>query len=354
MKSWGWLGLLLIGWCGCASAAATDLPRRAGAAPETYPGVDVVYDAVANPAGQRQRLILTRPSNAAGPLPAVFIAGWLSCDSVEAPSGTMDATALLFQALAAMPGFVTVRLDKPGVGDSEGSCAETDFDAELAGYRAAFRSLGRYGFIDPQRIFVLGISNGGGFAPLVAEGAPVRGYLVDGGWLKTWYEHMLEIERRRLGLSGKSPAEVNRLMPEVARLYTAWLVDGRSPAAIFAQHPELRALWPGEDERHLYGRPLAYYQQLQQLNLAAAWSQVKVPLLALHGQYDWIMSADDDGLRVALVNRNTAGAARAQELPATGHTFEHYDSLQQAYAGKAGPFDPAIARLVVDWFEQRR
>jgi len=38
------------------------------------------------------------------------------------------------------------------------------------------------------------------------------------------------------------------------------------------------------------------YQDLQRLNLAAAWSRVKVPALILHGQYDWIMSRADSEL----------------------------------------------------------
>ena len=35
----------------------------------------------------------------------------------------------------------------------------------------------------------------------------------------------------------------------------------------------------GKDQTHLYGRPLKFYQDLQKLNLAAAWSRVKVPAL---------------------------------------------------------------------------
>jgi pimeloyl-ACP methyl ester carboxylesterase len=56
-----------------------------------------------------------------------------------------------------------------------------------------------------------------------------------------------------------------------------------------------------------------------------------VPVLVLRGQYDWIMSRDDHERIVALVNRNLPGAGKFVELPATGHTFEHYGSLQAAY-----------------------
>ena len=170
-------------------ASAEELPRKAKAPRESYPNVEVIYDSVTSPGGKRLRTIITKPRNAKGKLPVIFVAGWLSCDSVEAPAETKDESGLVFRGLAQMPGFVLFRMDKQGVGDSEGVCGETDFDSELAGYRAAFRALKNYDFIDTRRVYILGISNGGGFAPLVpetdAEQAQVRGYISVGGWVKT-------------------------------------------------------------------------------------------------------------------------------------------------------------------------
>ena len=334
-----------------SAADATTLPRRNGGGPgkdESYPGVAVYYDAIRDADGHRLRLIATHPDRP-GRFPVILVVGWLSCDSVEAPPGTKDGSLRLLQAVAQIPGFATVRLDKPGVGDSEGDCARTDFVAELAAYREAFRHLKDYGFVDTTRVFLLGISNGGGFAPLVAGDMPVKGYVVDGGWIKTWFEHMLEIERRRLELSGHAPAEINRLMTSVERLYSAYLLDRLTPHEIFVRDPPLRQFWEGPDDLQ-YGRPKSYYQQLQDLNLMAAWSLVRAPVLALHGEYDWIMSRGDFELLVDLVNRNRPGAAEFVELPRTGHTFEHYASLQDAFLGKQLPFDEAIALRVREWF----
>jgi len=333
-------------------AYAGELPRKSQSN-ESYPGVVVRYDAVEDAAGHRLRTILTYPQQGGPRFPVIFVAAWLSCDTIEAPPGTTDSAQLVFRSLARLPGFATARLDKAGVGDSEGECAATDFVAELGAYRAAFRQLRDYAFVDPGRIFIFGLSNGGGFAPLVAEGAPVRGYVVVGGWLKTWYEHMLEIERRRLTLSGHAPSELNPLMKDVAELYGAYLLERQSPEAIFARRPQLKELWDG-DPHQQYGRPVAYYQQLQDLNLMSAWSSVSVPLLALHGEFDWIMSRSDLETMVALVSHNAPGAAEFVELPATGHTLEHYASQETAFAFKALPFDEAIARRVDDWFLRHR
>jgi pimeloyl-ACP methyl ester carboxylesterase len=343
-----------IAFVGIAAAlSAEELPRKTNRPRETYPNVDVIYDFATAPDGKRLRTIVTKPRNAKGKLPVIFVAAWLSCDSVEAPDGTKDESGLVFRGLAQLPGFALLRMDKQGVGDSEGVCAETDFESELAGYRAAFRALKNYDFIDTKRIYILGISNGGGFAPLVpeseAEQAQVRGYISVGGWVKTWFEHMLEIERRRFVLMGKSPGEVNDRMKGAATLYHEWLIKGRSVDEILKEQPQLADLWPeGKDRSHLYGRPLRFYQQLQQLNLATVWSRVKVPTYVVRGALDWIMSREDSEMISIYVNKN-GDLALFYEIPETGHTFQHYLSVADAFKGKRAPFDSNTIGLLADW-----
>ncbi len=340
-----------------AITSADELQRKTKTPRESYPNVDVIYDSIAVSQGERLRAIITKPHDAKGKLPVIFVAGWLSCDSVEAPADTKDATGIVFRGLAQLPGFCLFRLDKQGVGDSEGVCGENDFESELTGYRAAFHALSRFDFIDTNRVYILGISNGGGFAPLVpeseAEQVQVRGYVSVGGWVKTWFEHMLEIERRRFALLGKSPAEVNERVKGAATLYHDWLIKGKTIDEVVQDRPELAELWPeGADRTHLYGRPLAFYQQLQKLNLAGAWSRVKVPTLVLHGQYDWIMSREDPELIAQYVNANRHGAARFVEVPEMGHTFQHYLNMADAFAGKSAQFDPKVLRLLTDWLKE--
>ncbi len=340
-----------------AGLCAEELPRKSKTPRESYPNVDVIYDSVIAPDGKRLRTIITKPRKAKGKLPVIFVAGWLSCDSVEAPADTKDETGLVFRGLAQMPGFALFRMDKQGVGDSEGVCAETDFHSELAGYRSAFRALKNYDFIDANRVYMLGISNGGGFAPLVpesvAEQSAVRGYISVGGWVKTWFEHMLEIERRRFALMGEVPGEVNGRMKGAATLYHEWLIKSRPVDDIVKGQPQLSELWPeGKDHAHLYGRPLAFYEQLQNLNLADAWSRVKASTYVLRGAFDWIMSREDSELIANYVNRN-GDLASFYEIPNTGHTFQHYLSLADAFKGKRAQFDPNVIGLLTDWLNNK-
>ena len=72
------------------TAQAEELPRKSKTPRETYPRVDVIYDSVTEPDGARLRTIITRPRDAKRKLPVIYVAGWLSCDSVEAPADTKD------------------------------------------------------------------------------------------------------------------------------------------------------------------------------------------------------------------------------------------------------------------------
>jgi pimeloyl-ACP methyl ester carboxylesterase len=324
------------------AATLQGLPR------EQLKGVETVYDAVLVPLGFRVRTIVTRPQNASGKLPAVFLVGWLSCDSVEYPNGPGDdGFGQLLHDIATQSGHVLVRMDKPGVGDSEGpGCGETDFQTELAAYRAAFATLKRYDYIDPDRVFILGLSNGGGFAPLVPQGEKVRGYMIAGGWSKTWFEHMLEHERRRLTLLGKKPVEVTDAMKGYAEFYGDYLLRKMTPREILKAKPYLSPLWYGGPEQQ-YGRPASFFQQLQDLNLSASWEAVDSPVLVMHGEYDWVMSRDDHELITRIVNSKQPGRASFVELPKTDHLLMTFPDMGQAFKGDGGRYNKSVTEQVL-------
>lgn len=334
------------------------LTTTLSALPREQPnGAHTIYDSVLTDFGSRLRMIVTRPQSdiATGKLPAVFLVGWLSCDSVEYPFGAgADGFGQAPYDIATKSGLVLVRVDKPGVGDSEGpSCVECDFQTELAGYRAAFRALKRYDFVDPDRIFILGLSNGAGFAPLVPQNEKVRGYIIAGGWAKTWFEHMIELERRRLKLTGKNQGEVTDLMKGYVEFYTDYLVRKMTPREVLRSKPHLATLWDDLPE-HQYGRPASFYHQLQDLNLASAWEKVDSPVLILHGEYDWIMSRADHELIAEIVNSKHPGHATFVELPKTDHLFMTYDNIGAAFEGNTpGHYNPSVTERILKFLQSQ-
>ena len=330
-------------------------PTLQGLPREQLQGVETIYDSATTDRGFRVRTIVTRPRNTSGKLPAVFLVGWLSCDSVEYPFGPgEDGFGQLLHDIATQSAHVLIRMDKPGIGDSEGPrCAETDFQTELTAYRAAFGTLKRYDFIDLERVFILGLSNGGGFAPLVPHEEKVRGYVVAGGWSKTWFEHMMELERRRLKLSGKKPGEVTDSMKGYAEFYTDYLRRKMTPGEIVKAKPNLSPLWYDEPE-HQYGRPAAFYHQLQDLNLSASWEKVEAPVLVMHGEYDWIMSRGDHELIAEIVNSKQAGRARFVELPKTDHLFMAFENMSKAFDGDGARYNKSVTEQVLTFLRENR
>jgi len=322
---------------------------------ERIPGAESLMGVVKSPAGYPLRVFVTRPQNATGKLPVIFVAAWLSCDSTEAPKGPSDGFTQLLFDLAGRSGFATYRVDKPGTGNSGGpKCSDLDFATELQSYQTAFNAMQNLPFVDSSRIYVMGFSNGGGFAPLVAGNTPVRGYLVFGGWYKTWLEHMMEHERRRMKLSGLSEPEINARMKKYATFYDLYLNGKQTPGEIVRQHPELKEIWYDEPE-HQYGRPAVFYEQLQELNLADAWAKVNVPVLAVHGEYDWIMSADDDRLLVTALNAKRAGSAEFVDWPRADHGLYVHEDQQKAFGrDPERKYDPQLSEYVLTWLKQHQ
>ncbi len=238
-------------------------------------------------------------------------------------------------------GYATVRTDKPGVGESEGDCSKADFTEELSGYQSAFDEMLKYDFIDPAKIFVIGLSNGGGTSALVPRQHPVRGYIAASSWGRTWYEHMLDLERRRLMEEGESPADVNTSVKAFVEFYTLYLMKGMTPGKIISQHPEWKSLWYDSPDGQ-YGRPAAFYQQLQTLNLGEAWQQVNEPVLVIRGTADNIMSRADSEAIARIVNQVHPGHARYLQIDDMTHGFT-----------VNGKFDEELIPTILTWMREQ-
>lgn len=326
----------------CTTLLACPIRAQQTQPREHFQNAEVLYDWVSNARGDKLRTFVTRPKNVSGKAPVLFFVGWLSCDSIESPQGETDGFSALILRLIDQSGYATVRTEKPGVGESQGTaCNKSDFQGELEGYQAAFDSMQKYEFLDLDRVLVIGLSNGGGFAPLVSRQHPVRGFIAAGSWGRTWYEHMLENERVRLAASGASPAEVNDALKVFAQFYDLYLIQGQTPGEILRQHPQWKNLWYDQPDGQ-YGRPAAFYQQLQALNLGQLWQNVDAPVLVIRGSKDTVMSRADSSAIAEIVNRVHPGKARYVEVDGMTHGFEVNNKFQSD-----------VVKLILDWTKEQ-
>ena len=321
---------------------------------ETIEGLVVRYGEARSERGYRVRTYTTRPATAPGRLPVVVFIPWLSCDAVEAPFGPRtDGWAKMLNAV--MRGVTTqfVRIEKPGVGDSEGpDCSAADLDHDLAAFRAGIRAALADPGVDPRRLILFGGSIGGALVPVLAQEFSPRGIVVAGGFSRTWYEHILGHERRRLTLSGQPPTEVNRAMRSLAELYALVLLEGHTPREAFARKPDLRRIWYDAPE-HQFGRPTRYYQQVQALDVEGAWARVQVPTLVLWGDYDWIMGRDDQERIIAILGARDPALATYIVRHRMNHHFDLFASPRDAFAEENGTFDEGAAQAIVEWLRAR-
>ena len=168
--------------------------------------------------------------------------------------------------------------------------------------------------------------------PILASEFKARGIIATGGFTRTWLEHMLDIERRRLTLEGGKPADVNAAM----RAYVishAQLLDARDP--------------PGEQ----YGRRIRYYQQLQRLDVEGAWAKVAVPTLIVWGEYDWIMGRDESDRAAAILRARAPSLVTYLVRRGMDHHFHVYKDDVAAFKEQGGQFDEGAARAIVDWLK---
>ncbi|MBL9102971.1 MAG: alpha/beta fold hydrolase [Myxococcales bacterium] len=312
---------------------------------ERFPGSALILDHVGAP-GRRQRVFLTHPRSP-GPRPAVVLLRGFSCRSCEFPFAPRAPLRLLVAAWA-RAGYCTFRVEKPGVGDSEGPpCPDNDFSAELAGARAGLEHLRRSPFVDPDRIAVFGHSSGGMVAPLLAAETRVAGV----GTLGTSadrFDECASASRRRQFTLARAPLAGLDAMEALQRLLVR---EGLSLAEALGRRPDLATaaprLLPGG---RLFGRTLTYSRELDAAPIAAAWASLDAEVAIFQAEHDYVCTREEAARIVEIVNTRGCGRARLVDLPGASHLLYTHTSTQAAYdEPEVGSTDCGIVEATLEW-----
>lgn len=334
------------------SAPLTERPRDPGG-----PNYTVRYSHVVSN-GARMRTIITMPKKPGKHPGLLFIQGFspISYDyTLEGAKGdvtTIDGPILFEMANS---NFVTMRVEKPGVGDSEGGpFATMDYITELDIYRQAMRQLIDESGADKSNIFIFGHSMGGSFGPMIACEFPVKGLAVYGTAGRTWFEYLMDTIRYQGLVAGQSFEAADDDARQGAQIMALAMIEKKSADEIKKLHPELAqvvdAYFPGG---MFNGKTLDFWRQLNDTNFAKYWAKCNAHVLAVRGEADFVTYDADHKLIADIINRAHPGKGKFLLLPKSDHLFHEFATEQESLRKfQRGTFNNDFSRVLKDWIRE--
>ncbi|HUP97878.1 MAG TPA: alpha/beta fold hydrolase [Usitatibacter sp.] len=292
--------------------------------------------------GARRRAIVTRP-RMGGKRPAVLLIGGIGCYSLDGllrPSELREPYAKLLDSLT-RAGYVTMRVEKSGMGDSEGvPCADpkADFDAEVRGFRAGLEHLEGMDAVDRRHVFIFAHSIGPLVAARIAAEHRVRGIAMAETIGTSWIEYELTNVRRQYLLGGMPYDEVDRRARHHQQCAHRLYVEKKRPEEIIAADkacaPELQA-----------PAPYTYMQQLGSLDLASLWKRIDAPALIFYGTADFVTDSYQHEYLRDMINSFRPGHARYVVVDGMDHGLTLAGTQKASLAGVP---DAPVAQQVLD------
>jgi uncharacterized protein len=287
------------------------------------------------------------------PLETARAAVWLlpsaSWVSLEMPLTPSDPTFLLVDYLTAH-GVATLRVERSGLGDSEGPRTEDlDFEAEFGMWTAA-----RGHFFEHTRQLkraLFGRSLGGMLAPLIAEEQPFDALSVWGTSLDSWHEASLESAAYQGCLQGLDASQLDKTIVALEELQRLVFLEGLTPQEARARAPHLGTIGRNEYRGDLvHGRTARFFQQLEQQDVRAAWQRLHSRVLAVHAEYDILVS---EPMMRRLVEQ-VGSRAEFCSLPRVDHFMHERTSLAEAVERPwGGTFSREAARVLCEFYLRR-
>ena len=322
---------------------------------EESPGIETTYGRLTTRDGTRLRTIVTRPAGR-DKLPAILLVQWSSCDTVDAPIADDDGWKLAIQGLVRQSGMIVWRTDKAGVGDSDGDCSKLDWNSEVSHHREALEALAQRPDADPRRIFIVGMSAGSRWAPLVARGNDVAGIVTWGGGAASWFEYVMNHHRYFALRDGVPPEQLSAKLLREASVLTKLFEDGATWDSLSETD---RQIWRGMPRANpvsglLYNRAMNWHIQAAHSNWVGAWLKSRAPVLITYGGFDKFDTLASVNWAAEIINARTPGRAQMAIIPGYNHHYQIFPTLEAAEANRDGraDADPWLA-VVLPWLKAR-
>jgi uncharacterized protein len=315
---------------------------------ESYADIDYVYDEVK--AGDNLlRAILTKPKKASGKLPAVMFLQGVPCYSLDNPLDTNGVESQMLRYFTRQ-GFVTLRVEKSGMGDSKGlPCNQLDFQTEAEGYRQGLIKLKNLDYVDADNIFLLGHSMGGAMAPVIAPSNQVRGIIVYGAITANFMEYYSSSRRTVSQALQMNPEEADNFVKLACECAFKLIREKMTPGAIVSQNPDCE---PHVGLESL--RTMNFWYQLDALNLPAEWKKFEGKVLAVYGKSDFVSTRQEHEQLAQTVNYYHPGNGTFLEIENSDHGFAtaaNFLEARHTTLEGGGKFNPTAMHKISEWMK---
>ncbi len=281
------------------------------------------------------RTIITADKDAKKKPAILFVPGF-TCFSQDNMGVNHPYKKLVYHL--AKKGFLVMRAEKPGMGDSNNKqkCVDIDFDTEVASYREALKALYKHPKVDANNVFIFGHSLGGMEAPFIAEDFNVKGIITMGITIKHWREYLTEMLRNQIPRLGENYVQAEKDLKLYEVLLYELLVNNKTPSEMILKNEEYGRILQRDfglvNSDNFLGRNIRFSQSLNNKNCIEAWLKTEAKILSVWGDSD-IQVINDFSHRelVDIVNKNNPNNATFLELKGTDHNFLKIGSLEESY-----------------------
>jgi pimeloyl-ACP methyl ester carboxylesterase len=234
----------------------------------------------------------------------------------------------------AKAGYATIRIDKPGQGDSDGPIySDLKFSEEREALLQGLRLAKTFDFVDKDNIAIFGHSMGGILGPEVASKESVKGVAAMAFAIKSWFEYSLENTRRQVLLGGADPVEVEDYIKQLTSAYYYLYEKQMTPAAIIEAYPELKPIIQSfsPDLNTTSGVGIHFFQEIARSNRMEYWSKFTGEALLLYGENDFVCAEWDHQYVADFLNSKRPGSAKFVKVPKTDHFFTATTSYKDSF-----------------------
>ena len=328
---------------------------------ETSDFSEVIYDAAPYKDGQL-RVIINKPFGAKDKSPAMLFIPGYTCSSIDNLSSNHPYKRIIDAYIKA--GFVTLRIEKSGLGDSSNTppCESCDLRDEINNFQVGLDKLQSLSYVDTNQIFIVGHSMGGIIAPAISAANRVAGVVVYGTTAKSWFEYQIELARVQNKLAGLNPLDHEQSVRDQYELNYRYFVKKEPLSDIAKDSVSLLSLINhfqyDAAKGMIYGRNAEYWRQIQDINHLENWKKTEAQVLVQFGESDFqAFSRNDHEQIVETCNYYKPGSATLKVYPSTDHYYaksgtmqEAFDKfMQQKYRQLFDEYNPEVGNDAVNW-----